>query len=60
MIRQGAILEARGAWQGTIEQASPDAVGRDLLVERLGRLDDLLAQMQAMAAQSPPSSIDTP
>lgn len=45
MIRQGRLLDARKMWFDTLASAQSDAEGRDILAERLGRLDALLAQM---------------
>lgn len=45
MIRQGRLLDARKMWSDTLASAQSDAEGRDILAERLGRLDALLAQM---------------
>jgi cytochrome c-type biogenesis protein CcmH len=42
LIRQGQLAQARSVWAGTFEGAAPDAAGRDLLGERLARLDALL------------------
>jgi cytochrome c-type biogenesis protein CcmH len=42
LIRQGRFGEAREMWAETLQQAAPDAAGRELLSERLGRLDSLL------------------
>jgi len=43
LIRQGRLMEARGVWQATLETAAADAAGRAALVERLARLDELIA-----------------
>ena len=42
LIRQGQFGQARSAWAGTLEGAGPDAAGRELLAQRLARLDALL------------------
>lgn len=42
LIRQGQIPQARSVWADTLEAAAADAAGRDLLSERLARLDALL------------------
>jgi cytochrome c-type biogenesis protein CcmH len=42
LIRQGQLGEAREIWAETLQGAAPDAKGRDLLRERLARLDALL------------------
>jgi len=42
LIRQGQIPQARSVWADTLEGAAADAAGRELLAERLGRLDALL------------------
>lgn len=42
LIRQGRFGEARTMWAETLQQAAPDAAGRELLRERLARLDALL------------------
>jgi cytochrome c-type biogenesis protein CcmH len=51
LIRQGRIMEARGAWQATLDDAATDAAGRAALAERLGRLDELI---RAQGAVPPP------
>jgi cytochrome c-type biogenesis protein CcmH len=42
LIRQGRFGEARETWAETLQLAAPDAAGRELLRERLERLDALL------------------
>lgn len=42
LIRQGRFEQARAVWADTLETAAPEAAGRELLVQRLGRLDSLL------------------
>lgn len=42
LIRQGQIPQARSVWADTLESAAADAAGRELLAERLARLDALL------------------
>ncbi len=42
LIRQGQIAQARTIWAETLQDAAPDAAGRELLRERLERLDALL------------------
>jgi cytochrome c-type biogenesis protein CcmH len=42
LIRQGQFAQARGVWAETLAEAQPDAAGRAILEERLGRLDGLL------------------
>lgn len=42
LIRQGQFQQARAVWAETIEAAGPEAAGREILVERLARLDGLL------------------
>jgi len=42
LIRQGQLGQARAAWAGTLEAAPEGVAGRDVLAERLGRLDALL------------------
>jgi len=42
LIRQGQIARARTIWAETLQDAAPDATGRELLRERLERLDALL------------------
>ena len=54
LIRQGRIAEARGVWQSTLDTAGPDAAGREALVERLARLDELLADQGAVPHQEAP------
>ncbi|MBO9517162.1 MAG: tetratricopeptide repeat protein [Porphyrobacter sp.] len=49
LIRQGQLMEARGVWQATVENASEDSAGRALLEERLARLDALIAQISGQA-----------
>lgn len=44
LIREGRIGEARALWHSTLENAAPDAAGREVFAERLGRLDALLTQ----------------
>jgi cytochrome c-type biogenesis protein CcmH len=43
MIRQGQLMQARGIWVSTLETAAEDATGREVLAERLGRLDEIIA-----------------
>ena len=43
MIRQGQLMQARGVWASTLETAAEDAAGREVLAERLARLDEILA-----------------
>jgi len=42
LIRQGQIQQARGVWADTLADAAPDAPGREVMTERLARLDALL------------------
>jgi cytochrome c-type biogenesis protein CcmH len=42
LIRQGQIEQARAIWAETLQQAAPNATGRELLSARLARLDALL------------------
>ena len=42
LIRQGQIEQARAIWAETLQQSAPDATGRELLRDRLARLDALL------------------
>jgi cytochrome c-type biogenesis protein CcmH len=42
VIRQGRIAQARAIWAETLQAAAPDAAGRELLQQRLARLDALL------------------
>lgn len=42
LIRQGQFGQARSIWAETLEAAAPEAAGRELLAERLARLDGLL------------------
>lgn len=42
LIRQGQFGQARSVWAETLEGAGADAAGRELLAERLARLDGLL------------------
>jgi cytochrome c-type biogenesis protein CcmH len=42
LIRQGQLGQAREIWAETLQKAAPDATGRELLRERLARLDALL------------------
>lgn len=44
LVRQGRLGEAAGLWRQTLANAAPDAAGRDLLAQRLARLEALLAQ----------------
>src|SRR5690606_41922772 len=46
LIRQGRLMDARGVWASTLETAAEDAPGRTALQERIGRLDELLAQAE--------------
>jgi cytochrome c-type biogenesis protein CcmH len=43
LIRQGQIAQAREVWAGTLANAAPKAAGREVLAQRLARLDELLA-----------------
>lgn len=43
LIRQGRLMDARSVWASTLETASEDAPGREVLEESLGRLDTLIA-----------------
>lgn len=42
LIRQGQLGQARGVWAGTLEAAGANAAGRELVAQRLARLDALL------------------
>jgi len=42
LIRQGQFGQARSVWAETLAEAQSDATGREILEERLGRLDSLL------------------
>jgi len=42
LIRQGQIEQARAIWAETLQRSAPDATGRELLRDRLARLDALL------------------
>ena len=42
LIRQGQFGQARAAWAETLQGAGADAAGRELLEQRLARLDSLL------------------
>jgi cytochrome c-type biogenesis protein CcmH len=42
LIRQGQFGQARSVWAGALDAAGPDAAGRDLVAQRLARLDALL------------------
>jgi cytochrome c-type biogenesis protein CcmH len=55
LIRQGRLMEARNAWQSTLESASEDAAGREALAERLTRLDQLIAGEGTVPGQDEPS-----
>jgi cytochrome c-type biogenesis protein CcmH len=55
LIRQGRLMEARGVWASTLETAAEDAAGRAALEERLGRLDELIADGGAVPPQNAPS-----
>jgi cytochrome c-type biogenesis protein CcmH len=50
LIRQGRLGEARALWQSTLEGASADAAGREVLTLRLARLTTLLTQPGGPAA----------
>jgi len=52
-VMEGQLLQARQAWAETLAAAPHDAYGRDLLVERLDRLDLLLAQVAAAQQGAP-------
>jgi cytochrome c-type biogenesis protein CcmH len=43
LIRQGQLMQARGVWVSTLDTAAEDAAGREVLTERLGRLDEIIA-----------------
>lgn len=45
LIRQGNLLEGRNVWEETLQEAPADAYARDLMAERLARLDGLLQQV---------------
>lgn len=47
LVRQGRLIEARQVWSDTLENAPNSAEGRAGLENRLARLDDMLAAMQA-------------
>ncbi|MBT2134085.1 tetratricopeptide repeat protein [Croceibacterium sp. LX-88] len=49
LIRQGQLMEARGVWQATVENAPEDSAGRALLEQRLARLDALITQISGQA-----------
>jgi cytochrome c-type biogenesis protein CcmH len=42
LIRQGRMMEARQVWRDALELAPADAAGRDLVDERLARLETML------------------
>jgi cytochrome c-type biogenesis protein CcmH len=42
LIRQGQLGQARSVWAETLEAAQPEAAGREVLAERIDRLDGLL------------------
>lgn len=50
LIRQGNLLQGRDVWQEVVESSPEDAFARDIVAERLGRLDALLIQAEAMSA----------
>lgn len=56
MIRLGRLVDARTMWSDTLEAAPSDAAGREILAERLGRLDALLAQMASGQPLTLPSA----
>ena len=45
LVMEGQLIEARQAWAETLSGASDDSFGRDVLAERLERLDLLLEQV---------------
>ena len=45
LIRERKLIEARELWAKGIAAMPPDAPGRDLLVQRLGQLDQLMQQI---------------
>jgi len=55
LIRQGRLMEARQAWQSTLETAAEDAAGRAALEERLARLDQIIAGGGAVPPPDAPS-----
>lgn len=51
LIRQGNLLEGRNVWQEVIDKAPQGSFGRDIVAERLARLDLLLQQMAKIAEE---------
>ncbi|MEO6389220.1 MAG: tetratricopeptide repeat protein [Croceibacterium sp.] len=53
LIRQGQIPQARSVWADTLANAPEGADGRDVLAQRLGRLDALLRGEGSVAIPQP-------
>lgn len=49
-IRQGQVQDAARLWRETLEEAKPDAPGREVMAAQLERLDQLLAAGMTLPA----------
>jgi cytochrome c-type biogenesis protein CcmH len=47
LIRQGNLIQGRNVWQEVVEKAPEGVFARDVVAERLARLDALLMQIEA-------------
>lgn len=50
LIRQGRMMEAREVWRSGVLNADPEAQSTQLIMERLGRLDEMLSRAGAVTA----------
>jgi cytochrome c-type biogenesis protein CcmH len=51
LIRQGNLMQGRNVWAEVLQDAPQDAYARDIVAERLARLDALLKQLSAAQQQ---------
>ena len=52
LVREGKLIDARELWAKGLAAMPEGAPGRDLLAERLGRLDELMRQIARNAGKS--------
>lgn len=53
MVMEGQIMDGRQAWADALELAPEDAQGRDVLADRLLRLDELIERIRTAQTASP-------
>ena len=56
LVRQGALVEARGVWAEALAGSDADDAARPLMAERLARLDTLLTQAGVPELQGAPQT----